>query len=68
MQNLIVRPKELKAIVGIGKTQAYAKIKAGDKAFDPAFPRPVKLGARSVGWRLDELQAWLASRNRGGAK
>ena len=28
------------------------------------FPKPVKLGANCVAWRLDEVNAWLASRPR----
>lgn len=28
------------------------------------FPRPIKLGPQLVRWRLDELEAWEASRER----
>lgn len=66
LQSLIVRPSNLKATVGIGKTHAYAKINPKSPAYDPAFPKPVRLSARSVGWRIDDLKAWLDARQRGG--
>jgi len=68
MQNLIVRPREIKAVTGISRTTAYCKNNPKSRDYDPAFPRPVKLGAKSVGWRFDELQTWLESRSRGGSK
>jgi prophage regulatory protein len=68
MQNLIVRPAQIKAVTGISRTSAYGKLDPKSPSYDPAFPRPLKLGSKAVGWRLDELQAWLESRSRGGAK
>ncbi len=35
------------------------------------FPKPVKLGARSVAWKRSEIEAWINSRERamqGGAQ
>ena len=34
---------------------------------EDAFPRPIKLGIRSVGWRKAEVEAWLDSRERAGS-
>ncbi len=31
------------------------------------FPKPIKLGARSVGWRVDDVEAWIATRPEGGS-
>lgn len=31
---------------------------------DPTFPKPVKLGARAVGWISSEVDEWLLSRKR----
>ena len=28
------------------------------------FPKPVKLGARSVAWKRSEVEAWINSRER----
>lgn len=30
--------------------------------FDPTFPKRIRLGARSVGWAENELEAWLLNR------
>jgi prophage regulatory protein len=68
MQTTITRPANIKQAIGIGKTLAYAKIQPGNKAYDPTFPLPVRLSSRAVGWRTDELQTWLDSRQRGGSK
>lgn len=68
MQPMIVRPANLKPAVGIGKTLAYAKINPESSSYDPTFPKPVKLSTRCVGWRLDELQAWIEQRQRAGGQ
>ncbi len=31
---------------------------------DSTFPRPLRLGARRIGWRQDELVRWLSIRPR----
>jgi len=41
---------------GIGRTQSYELEKRG------LWPRAVALGARSRGWLISELDAWLAAR------
>jgi prophage regulatory protein len=43
-------------MVGIGRSTLYAWVADGE------FPRPVRLGARAVGWRESDVSAWLASR------
>ena len=34
---------------------------------DVGFPQPIKVGLRSSRWLQDEVEAWLASRPRGGS-
>jgi prophage regulatory protein len=46
---------------GLSRSSLYAKVKGGD------FPRPIKLGARSVGWRTEDIDAWIAARPEGGS-
>ena len=41
---------------GISRSTIYEVIRRGD------FPAPVKLGARAVGWRRSDIEAWLESR------
>ena len=52
----ILRKPRVLALIGMGNTWLHKSIKRGD------FPAPVKLGARAVGWRRADVEAWLASR------
>jgi prophage regulatory protein len=52
----ILRRAEVQARTGLARSSIYAAIAAG------SFPRPVKLGARSVGWIDSEVDQWLAER------
>ncbi len=52
----ILRRAEVLHYVGLGKTTLYKLISQGE------FPRPVRLGRRAVGWRVEEVEAWLFSR------
>lgn len=54
--NPIHRMRKLPGIVGLSRSEIYRLLDAG------LFPRPVKLGSRSVGWRESDLAEWLASR------
>jgi prophage regulatory protein len=45
----------------LSRSHLYALIKAGK------FPKPIKLGARSVGWRVEDVEAWIAARPLGGS-
>jgi prophage regulatory protein len=45
----------------VSRAAVYAMIARGE------FPRPVRLGRRSVGWRVDDVDAWIAARPEGGS-
>ena len=68
MQQMIVRPANMKPTIGLGKTTAYAKINPESASYDPTFPKPIRLSTRCVGWRLDELQAWAKQCQRAGGQ
>ncbi|WP_439109811.1 helix-turn-helix transcriptional regulator [Lentibacter sp.] len=53
---MIFRLNDVKQATGLSRSTIYAQIADG------AFPRPVKLGKRAVGWREADLQEWLSSR------
>ena len=53
-EETILRKKKVLAVIGMGNTWLYEAISKGQ------FPKPVKLGARAVGWRKSEVEAWLA--------
>ncbi|WP_404995812.1 helix-turn-helix transcriptional regulator [Burkholderia cepacia] len=55
MPNAILRRAEVEDETGLSRSTTYQRIKAG------AFPPAVRLGARSVGWRVADIDAFLAS-------
>ena len=50
-------------MTGISRSRIYVYM---TRETDP-FPRPLKLGPSSVGWRKAEVEAWLDARERGGS-
>lgn len=54
----IMRRMEVQRQTQLSKATLYRMIASG------AFPRPIKLGARAVGWRKEEIDDWLDSRER----
>jgi prophage regulatory protein len=50
------RMRILTEMLGIGRSTLYEWIKAGH------FPAPVKLGPKAVGFRAEDLRAWMATR------
>jgi len=53
----IFRIKTVCEITGLPKSTVYAKMLNGE------FPRPVKLGRRAVGWKSEELKAWISKQS-----
>lgn len=49
----LMRLPEVEATTGLKKSAIYARIKEG------VFPGPVRLGAKAVAWRFDEIQQWI---------
>ena len=56
MTNRILRRPEVESLVGVKRSTLYDWMAQG------AFPKPVALGARLVGWREGDVQAWLDAR------
>lgn len=56
MSNVILRLPQVKQRVGLSRSSIYLAISL------ETFPRPVRLGARAVGWLENEIDAWLRSR------
>lgn len=59
----ILRMPELTRILGISRSSIYEKLNPKSRYYDAEFPKPVRLGAGSVGWRSTAVNAWIASRN-----
>ena len=61
----IIRLPELLAMIASSRSTVYEKINEKSSRYDPSFPRPIRLScsARSaIGWRLSEVQHWIATR------
>ena len=50
----ILRPDKAAAYLGISKNTIYRWLRE-----NPSFPRLIKIGQRSSGWRVADLDAWL---------
>ncbi|HIF9094338.1 helix-turn-helix transcriptional regulator [Photobacterium damselae] len=57
--SIIIRLPAVLKTVGISRATLYKQIQAG------LFPRPINLGARSVGWVADEVDALINARIQG---
>jgi prophage regulatory protein len=54
----ILRLKHVKARTGLARSTIYQYVKDG------AFPKPVQLGPRAVGWIESEVSGWICARVR----
>lgn len=53
---LLLRLPGVCALVGLSKSQIYRLIRAGE------FPPGISLGANSVAWPAEQVQAWVANK------
>lgn len=58
---VIVRAKEIRKLTGIPNSTRADKENPKSPRFDPTWPKKIRLGARSTGYFLDEVLAWLES-------
>lgn len=63
MESIVTtRPRKLLRLplvedrTGVKKSSIYAWVKSG------TFPAPVRLSARAVGWREEEIDRWVSER------
>ena len=52
----ILRMPEVEARIGLSRRSIWALVARG------GFPRPIRLGRRTVGWLESELNGWLLER------
>ncbi|RUX42140.1 AlpA family transcriptional regulator [Mesorhizobium sp. M4A.F.Ca.ET.050.02.1.1] len=55
-ERVVLREPEATRYTGLPTSTMYDKILRG------TFPKPIKLGAKSVGWLKTELDAWIEAR------
>jgi prophage regulatory protein len=53
MTDRIIRRPEVERLTGLSTSTIY------DWISQKAFPAPVRLGARMVGWRESEIETWI---------
>ncbi len=56
MANSILRLPDVKARTGLSRSTIYLRISEG------AFPAPISLGDRAVGWLEGEVNQWIDER------
>ena len=54
----IIRREEVSQLTGLARATIYKKVADG------SFPPPIRLGTRSVGWRLSDIVGWLQAEER----
>ena len=59
----ILRLPAVVRMTGISRSRIYVLMHSETER----FPKPIKLGTRSVGWWRSEVQAWLNARERAGS-
>lgn len=62
-QLTILRRKKVENRTGLSRSSIYAKLRPNPRRpgdYDPTFPKPISIGARSVGWVASEIEEWLA--------
>ena len=56
MSHSILRLPQVKDRTGLSRSTIYLRMQEG------AFPQPINIGARAVGWLSSEVDEWLSER------
>ena len=51
----IIRTEDLTRRLGLSRATIFRNVKAG------RFPAPIKISQRAIGWRIDDVEAWIAA-------
>ena len=55
---LLLSRADVERLCGLSTSSLYRAMRQGD------FPEPLRIGARAVRWRSDEIGAWIEGRPR----
>ena len=58
----ILRLKEACKKLKLSRSTLYEKLNEKSRRYDPAFPKPVRLGLSAMGFFESELDKWLEAR------
>jgi prophage regulatory protein len=57
----ILRIRQVCEATGLSKSTIYDHLNMKSSRYNPAFPKPIKLGENSVGWISYEVDDWIES-------
>lgn len=57
----ITRRRRLCELTGISRSTSYLRENPRSKYFDPNFPKSLRIGINSVGWRLGDILTYIDS-------
>jgi prophage regulatory protein len=60
--SVIIKLRDVIEITKKSRSSIYAAIDKTHRSYDPTFPRPIKLGVRSIGWESAGIFSWIESR------
>ncbi len=55
----LLRNKEVQKYIGISRTAIYNKLKEKSPYYDPEFPKPIQIGAKSIVWIEKEIEDYI---------
>ena len=55
----IVRLAQLMEHLGLSRSTVYLRLNPKSKYHDPKFPKPIRLGAKAVGWLMADICAYI---------
>lgn len=58
---MIINIQEVCTMLNFKRSKLYYLIDPDSDYFDPTFPQKIKLGKRTVGFKAEEIYAWIES-------
>ena len=60
-QNRLLRRTELEKVIGLSRSAIYSRLDPKSPHYDASFPRPIKMGTKTVAWLAAEIDGWVNS-------
>jgi len=58
-QTMVIRMPQLIKMLGLSRAAIYQRLQPSSPYYDETFPKRVRLGQKSVGWRLSDVQEYI---------
>lgn len=55
----LLKNKEVQKWIGISRTAIYNKLKEKSPYYDPEFPKPIQISAKSIAWIEEEIEDYI---------